>query len=309
MKRALIATVFNEADSLSRWWDALMRQTVLPDEIVLVDGGSTDGTWENLRTLAGQSRVPVRLQQQRCNIAQGRNLAIKLTDAEIIAATDAGSYPDQNWFGEITRPLVENKKLDVVGGYSENLFENEFQKFVAQFEDPPARPARPAEIYPSSRNVAFRRQAWADVGGYPEWLTLTAEDALFSSELHLIGKHFFFNPKAIVRWPTRDTAETYFKMYHSYGYGAAEARLFTANYLRRCLVMLFPPLLLLSRHRFRHLKFRHQKTTASAMGWLAGRSRGHRAPANWRRVNGIFLSPEAQKHLPPKNAGPTPAVE
>jgi GT2 family glycosyltransferase len=303
MKRALIATLFNEVDNVSRWWEALMRQTVLPDEIAIVDGGSTDGNWEKLQALARQAPVPVKLKQQRCNIAGGRNLAIRMTDAEIIAANDAGSFPDKDWFGEITRPLVENPTLDVVGGRSENLYENVFQKFAGQFEAAPAKPASSAEIYPSSRNVAFRRQAWTEVGGYPEWLTLTAEDALFNFGLHKLGKQFFFNPAAIVHWPVRGTARAYFKMYYNYGYGAAEARLYGTNYLRHWLITVFPPLLLLSRHRFGHLKFRYQKNAASALGWLAGRIKGHHAPENWQAVDGVILSPEALAHLPPK-AGP-----
>ena len=222
-KRALIATVFNEADNLSRWWQSLMRQTSLPDEIVIVDGGSPDGTWVQLQELAAHSRVPVKLDQRRCNIAEGRNRAIQLTDAEIIAATDAGCLAEPAWFEEIIRPLLADPSLDVVGGHSENLFENEFQKFLERFEGQPP-PARPEEVYPSSRNVAFRRQAWMDVGGYPEWLTLTAEDALFNFALHKIGRRFVHNPSAIVRWPVRETAAEYFKMLYSYGYGAAEAQ-------------------------------------------------------------------------------------
>ena len=299
MKTALIATLFNEGDNVSRWWNSLQQQTALPDEIAIVDGGSTDGTWEKLQALARQSPVPVKLKQQHCNIAGGRNLAIEMTDAEIIAANDAGSFPDRHWFGEITRPLLENEKLDVVGGYSENLFENEFQKHLEQFEGQPAQPASSEEVYPSARNVAFRRQVWAEIGGYPEWLTLTGEDALFNFQLHRLGKQFFFNPAAVVRWPVRDTARAYFKMYYRYGYGAAEARLFGKNYLRHWLITVCPLLLLLSRHRFHHLKFRYQKNAASAFGWLAGRLQGHHAPENWRMIDEILLSPEAQLNLRP----------
>jgi len=301
MRRALIATLFNEVENVVRWWDCLLRQTDLPDEIVIVDGGSTDGTWEKLQALAKQSPVPVRLHQQRCNIAEGRNLAIRLTDAEIIAANDAGSFPAANWFNEITRPLLENQQLDVVGGFSENLFENEFQKFVEQFEGQPDQPTKAENVYPSSRNVAFRRQVWVEVGGYPEWLTLTGEDALFNFELHKLGKQFFFNPVAIVRWPVRATPRAYFKMYYSYGYGAAEARLYPGNFIHHWLVTLIPPLLLLSRHRFKHLKFRYQKNAASALGWLAGRLKGKRAPDDWQAVGGILLSPQARANLPPRS--------
>ena len=294
MKRALIATLFNEADNVSRWWDCLMHQTVLPDEIALVDGGSTDGTWEKLQELARKSPMPVRLGRERCNIARGRNLAIQLTDAEIIAASDAGSFPQKNWFAEITRPLLADSKIDVVGGHNVTLFENTFQKSVEPLEEPAVEPVSSQQVYPSSRNTAFRRQAWLDVGGYPEWLTLTAEDALFNYELHLAGKKFAYNRGAVVHWPMRESATAYLKMLGSYGYGAAEAGLYGPNYRRRLATVIFPPLLLLSRHRFNYFGFRWRKNAASSRGWLTGLFKGHRAPKNWQRVDGVFLSPEAQ---------------
>jgi glycosyltransferase involved in cell wall biosynthesis len=298
MKRALIATLFNEADNVSRWWGCLMRQTVLPDEIVIVDGSSKDGTWEKLQELARQSPMPVKLEQRRCNIAAGRNRAIQLTDADIIAATDAGSFPENNWFDEITRPLMERAELDVVAGRSVALFENDFQKFLAQIEDQPAEPRTEEEIYPSSRNVAFRRQTWSDVGGYPEWLTLTAEDSLFNFQIHTVGKRFFNNPKAEVCWPVRDTARGYFKMLYGYGYGAAEARLYAPYYWRRTLIAFCPPSILFSRRwGCRHFVFRYQKNLASARGWLAGRLTGHRPPPEWQRHKGVLLSPQAQTYL------------
>jgi glycosyltransferase involved in cell wall biosynthesis len=295
MKRALIATLFNEANTVAAWWDSLVRQSVLPDEISIVDGGSTDGTWEKLQELARHSPVPVKLQQQRCNIAEGRNRAIEATDAEIIAATDAGSFPESDWFGEITRPLLENAELDVIGGRSVPLVENDFQRGLLDWDGPEPEPSAPDKVYPSSRNIAFRRSAWAAVGGYPEWLTLTAEDALFNFQLHAIEKKFTYRRSAIVHWPARENAPAYFKMLYHYGFGAAEARLYAPYYYRRLVITLFPPLLLLSHHRFQHLKFRYQKNAASALGWLKGHFNGHRPPADWRRVKGILLSPQAQQ--------------
>ena len=298
MKRGLISTLYNEADNVARWWDSILKQTVLPDEIAIVDGGSTDGTWEKLQALARRSPVPVRLQQQRCNIATGRNLAIALTDAEIIAANDAGSFPDVNWFGEITGPLLADKKVDVVAGHSVHLYENEFQKFLEQFEGQAAAQCSSDDIDPSSRNVAFRRQTWTDVGGYPEWLTLTGEDALFNFELHKIGKQFFYNPRAVVSWPLRADAAGYFKMLRGYGYGAAEAQLYASYFWRRTFIAFFPPSVLLSsRWRWRHAAFRYQKNLASARGWLAGLWGGHRPPPDWCRIDGVLLSPQAQNCL------------
>jgi glycosyltransferase involved in cell wall biosynthesis len=297
MKRALIATLFNEANNIAKWWGCIGSQTVLPDELVIVDGGSTDGTWEKLSELARQSPVPVKLEQRRCNIAAGRNRAIQLTDAEIIAASDAGSFPETNWFSEITQPLMEQAALDVVGGRSVPLVENDFQRKLLALDGPEPEPQTPADVYPSSRNIAFRRPAWAAVGGYPEWLTLTAEDALFNFQLHAVGMKFFYHPAAIVRWPVRENAPAYFKMLYHYGYGAAEARLYAPYFRQRLLITLFPPLLLGSRHRFNHLGFRYRKNAASTRGWLAGWLRGRRPPAEWRRHNRVWLSPQAQGYL------------
>ena len=276
-----------------------MRQSVSPDETIIVDGGSTDGTWEILLKLrdAAAQRIPVRLERRKCNIAGGRNTAIRLTDAHLIASSDAGSFPERNWLEEITRPLLADEKLDVVGGCSVPIIKNAFQEFLQQYDPEPPGSTVPSEIYPSSRNIAFRRRAWADVGGYPEWLTLTAEDALFNFELHKIGKKFAYNPGARVRWPARKNAEAYYKMLYNYGYGAAEARLYAPYFLRRTTIAVFPPLLLLSRHRFRQLKFRYRKNLASATGWLAGWLKGHRPPPDWKRVEGVLLSPESQKHF------------
>lgn len=300
MKVALIATVFNEEDNLPRWWKCLQAQTVLPDEIAIVDGGSKDRTWETLQELARQSRVPVKLEQRRCNIAGGRNRAIELTDAGIIAATDAGSFPEPDWFAEITRPLREDATLDVTGGLNMSNDVTPFQSFLAELEPRVETGVSSDGIHPSSRNTAFRRSAWADVGGYPEWLTLAGEDALFTHELQTIGRKFFYNPKAVVHWSVRETADAYFKLLYRNAYGAAEAQLYGPYFRRRGLIALLPPVLLLSRHRFRHLRFRYLKNFSSARGWLAGKLHGHRPPPGWTRHEGILLSPAAQNFLAQK---------
>ncbi len=297
MKVALIATVFNEEGNLPRWWQCLQEQTVRPDEIAIVDGGSKDRTWEVLQELARQSSVPVKLEQRRCNIAGGRNRAIQLTDADIVAVSDAGSFPEKEWFAEITRPLIEDEKLDVTGGLNIANDVTPFQKFLAQLEPRTDTGVSSNGIHPSSRNTAFRRRAWTDVGGYPEWLTLAGEDALFTHELHQIGRKFFYNPKAIVHWSVRETAEAYFKLHYRNAYGAAEAKLFWPYFRQRLIISLCPPLLLLSRHRFHHLKYRYLKNFSSAHGWVAGKISGHRPPPGWRRVAGILLSPEAANQL------------
>ena len=214
--------------------------------------------------------IPVRLERRQCNIAAGRNTAIRLTSADIIAVNDAGSSPDPRWFQEITRPLLVDEQLEVVGGRCVRIVTNPFQEMLLRFDPDPPAPTVPDEIYPSSRNVAFRRQAWAEAGGYPEWLTLTAEDALFNFTLHKIGKRFAYNPAALVPWPVPEECggvlqnALWLRLWR--GRGAALRALFCAA--RQLTVFL--PLMLLSRNRFKQLEFRYLKNLGQRLR-LAGR--------------------------------------
>ena len=42
---SIVATVLNEGASLRIWLDGLERQSRVPDEVVIVDGGAIDGKY------------------------------------------------------------------------------------------------------------------------------------------------------------------------------------------------------------------------------------------------------------------------
>ncbi|MEM7457376.1 MAG: glycosyltransferase, partial [Planctomycetota bacterium] len=62
----------------------MKNQTRLPDEIVIVDGGSKDGTWEFLKSYTFDNDIQlVAIQDAGCNVARGRNIAIVNATNEI----------------------------------------------------------------------------------------------------------------------------------------------------------------------------------------------------------------------------------
>jgi glycosyltransferase involved in cell wall biosynthesis len=114
MKTALIATVFNEARSIDHWLDSLTAQTRLPDEIIIVDGGSTDGTPLRISEFFSKNerfRGKGKLIQRKCNIAQGRNIAITAASSEVLVCTDAGSILDPAWFEAMAEPFERGADL------------------------------------------------------------------------------------------------------------------------------------------------------------------------------------------------------
>ena len=295
MTVALISTVYNEEASLTRWIEALKAQTAPPDEFVIVDGGSTDRTASRLREGFEAGNFPgPRVIVQRCNIAQGRNLAIRNTNAEIIVSIDAGSVPDKRWLEEIVKPFREFQDVGAVGGWCPAVVGNAFQKKLERYCDTPRDAiAVGGDCSPSSRNVAFRRTAWEAVGGYPEWLTLTGEDWLFNASLHFIGARFFYQPSAMVTWEARPDLASYLKMMRSYGYGCGELRIGAYQYSCWLATTLIPPLILFSRNPAADIPLRYLRNASSAFGWIAGRFAGRKPPKNWKRIKGVWISPEA----------------
>ena len=264
-----------------------------PDEFVIVDGGSKDDTVNLLKQgfeMTGFTKP--RIIVQRCNIAEGRNLAIRNTASDIIVSLDAGSVPEKEWLAEIVKPFRENQDVGVVGGWCSCIAGNAFQKTLERYVTPIESTLAGGDCRPSSRNVAFRRKAWESVGGYPEWLTLTAEDALFNANLRFAGIRFFHQPSAVVRWEARPDLAGYLKMMWSYGYGSGEMRQDTRQYLRRLATTLIPPLILFSRNPVSDIPLRYLRNASTALGWINGKIWGHKPPTDWKQINGVWLSPQ-----------------
>jgi len=291
-KLALISTVYNEGASIENWIDALRKQTVQPDEFVIVDGGSTDETVLRLKQgFAKEGFAMPRIIVQRCNIAQGRNLAIKNTSHDIIVSLDAGSIPEPQWLEEIAIPFRDHPDVGMVGGKCRIVHVNEFQKKFERFVD--LREPVGTDCAFSSKNVAFTRKAWAAVGGYPEWLTLTAEDALYNANLRFAGIRSYYQPTAVVDWEMRPDLRSYLKMLWNYGYGSAEMGQGTSGHLKYLMTTLCPPLILLSRNPISYAPLRYLRNAASALGWVEGKLRGRKPPKDWKRIDGVWMSPEA----------------
>ena len=72
-KVTLVATVKDAAGEVGEFLASVAAQTRPPDEVVICDGGSTDGTVDALRAADGV----VLLEETGANIARGRNLAIR----------------------------------------------------------------------------------------------------------------------------------------------------------------------------------------------------------------------------------------
>lgn len=274
---SLVCTVYNEGESIREFLQSVISMSRYPEELIIVDGGSTDSTVEKINSIAkNNSSLNIKLIQSetRINIARGRNIAISSAQHEIIAAIDAGCILDQEWLKNIVSPLIENEEVDVVGGWSEAIAETEFGKKVVDIESSSIDNENPDTFLPSSRSIAFRKKCWASVNGYPEWLTLSAEDTLYDLELRKAGFKFYFQPSAVARWKVRPNMRSLVWIRYSWGRGEGEARIYTLKYLARCATLLCPLFFFFTKKRFKYFGIRYLLYVSLITGWIVGLYRG-----------------------------------
>jgi glycosyltransferase involved in cell wall biosynthesis len=232
MRVSVILTVFNEGASIGRLLDSLKSQTRTPDEIVVVDGGSTDQTVETLRTEAKNGSLSLRvLVEPGANISRGRNLAIQAAANELIASTDAGVQLSEEWLAEICAPL-DAGQCQVVSGVFVPEVHTVFEIAMGATVLPTLAEINPERFLPSSRSVAFTRSAWQTVGGYPEWLDY-CEDLIFDIRLRQRFAPFGFAPEAVAHFRPRGDLRSFFKQYYRYARGDGKANLFWKRHLIR----------------------------------------------------------------------------
>jgi len=227
---SVIVTVLNEGESIRRLLDSLVEQSLQPDEVVVVDGGSRDQTVAILNEYA--SRLPLRvLVEPGANISRGRNVAITAARGDIIAITDAGVTLDREWLERITRPLLEDPAVDVVSGFFVADAATLFEAAMGATVLPLASEIDPESFLPSSRSIALRRAAWAEAGGYPEWLDY-CEDLIFDFRLKAIAR-FALRRDAVVYFRPRGSLRAFFKQYYLYARGDGKADLWRKRHLIR----------------------------------------------------------------------------
>jgi glycosyltransferase involved in cell wall biosynthesis len=237
--------VLDEAGTLDALLDSVARQRVPPDEVVIVDGGSTDSTVEMLH--AWCSRLPLRvIESPGANISRGRNQAIAATTAEVIAVTDAGVRLDEQWLAELRQTLISG--VDVVSGFFRADPQTTYERALGATTLPEIADIDSETFLPSSRSVLFRRSAWERAGGYPEWLDY-CEDLVFDLALRRTGCRFAFAPTAVAHFRPRTSPRAFFRQYYLYARGDGKADLWRVRHLIRYLTYLIASSLLLKRSR------------------------------------------------------------
>jgi len=225
-KVTLVATVKDAAGEIGEFLASVAAQARPPDEIVICDGGSIDGTVDVLRAADG---VTV-LEETGANIARGRNLAIRAATHDLIAVSDADCVLDPGWLEALLGAL--GRGADVAMGTCEPLTRSLFQDLAAAIAVPDRSELREERFMPSARSVAFRRPVFEAAGGYPEWLDI-GEDMFVNHRWRSSGVRMELVPEAVTLWRARDDLRGHWRQYRRYAEGDALAGMYPKRHLLR----------------------------------------------------------------------------
>jgi glycosyltransferase involved in cell wall biosynthesis len=226
MRVSLVVPVRDEAASVDELLAGVAAQTLRPDEIVFVDGGSRDDTVARLRAACADDGSIRVVEAGDATPGRGRNVGIAAARHDWLALTDAGTRPEPEWLARLVEVARRDPAASVVYGNFEPFADSFFERCAALAYVPPKQ-ERAGELIraPSIASALLKREAWQRVGGFPD--LRAAEDLMFMSSVERAGFKIAWSPRATVWWRLRPTlADTYakFTLYSRHNVRAGLAR-------------------------------------------------------------------------------------
>ena len=203
---SVVVTELNEIQDIGRVVSSLLAQEPAAAEVIVVDGGSSDGTWEWLEEAQKRDSRLVAIRDETCSlkfsagpVSRGRNVAIKAAKSEVIACADAGCTYAPDWLKNLTAPLVAGTAEYALGGSCIDADGSSVWDVAAAPFFSIKLGANEATKSCTARSMAFTKELWERAGGFPENV-LVGEDTLFDLEARRATEPAFIaNAKAFYR--------------------------------------------------------------------------------------------------------------
>ena len=192
MKTSIIIPTYNEEKNIKKLIDSIITQTHKINEVIIVDGGSTDKTIEIIKDY---SKIKLYI-KPNYNIAKARNYGIKKSTGEIIFTADSSTKLHKDYIKTMLNGF--DAETDIVFGRWKIVPTNKVEKFLVS-RTPDWNNINTEDYIPSNRHVAMKKSVWKKVGGWPEHLR-RADDNFFHLKAHSLGLKYKYLKKALVNW-------------------------------------------------------------------------------------------------------------
>jgi len=177
-RAAVVIPCFNQAHYLGEAIESALSQTLPPSEVVVIDDGSEDNSYE----VAGRYDEVQRTRQQNSGVAAARNVGWKRTSAEYLVFLDADDrlVPEALELG--IEALQRRPQVAFVAGFSRDIGGDGHAKGGSRqplvSQDHYLRLLEDCFIW-SGSSIVYRRSALEAVGGFDESLDAADDYELY----------------------------------------------------------------------------------------------------------------------------------
>jgi glycosyltransferase involved in cell wall biosynthesis len=210
-KASVIIPAYNASNTIQHCLRALEKQTAKPNEILVVNDGSTDNTAEIVGKFKKAKIINLK---KNTGPAKARNFGAKEAKNEIIIFLDSDCIPVSNWLEEMLIPFTDKQVVGVQGAYKtrQRSLVAQFEQLDIEYRYEKMKKSKKLD-WIGSYSAAYDRKTFLKEKGFDETFTkASGEDADFSYHLSEKGKKLFFNPKAIVYHTHPETMAHYLKV-------------------------------------------------------------------------------------------------
>nr|MCR5186720.1 glycosyltransferase [Clostridia bacterium] len=238
---SIVTTVYNDELFVESFLDNILRQSYLPSEIVICDGGSQDGTIDVIEHYKEKSVVPIILiSGSRLNIAQGFNEAIKHSNYDLIGIVATGNVYEDDFFEKLICGMNETNsdvEYSPIRGLNQNSFSQKYNNTLVGGNDGIVVPMA------SNHGSLIKKRVVEDVGYFYEGYHYAGEDSEFYIRVLQHGYTMNCKKDAILYWKTPCSLKEYFKQIKVYSISTLQG--YSNLYLFRTWIESVYPFLLL----------------------------------------------------------------
>ncbi len=220
---SVIIPVYNCSRTIAGCLDSLSVQDHSSYEVIVVDDGSTDGTYKICESYPDVRVISVK----NGGPSKARNIGVKMAQGEIVAFTDGDCIADRQWLKELEKAFIHSEVAGAGGNQKSPHDETDFGKLVqvifealgiVTYYIQAANRMGETEHNPSC-NSAYRKRALEEAGGFDETLW-PGEDVDLDFKIRQRGYKLIYNPEALVRHYRPGTYGGFARMMRRYGASA-----------------------------------------------------------------------------------------
>ncbi len=222
MELSIICPTLNEREYIDQVVEDLCVKDGVNKEVLIVDGGSTDGTRERVGELL-QSYPMLRLiDNPRRTSTAAFNIGVAASNADYVAFVGAHARYSSNYFSYgISR--LKSGECDVVGGILRQEGKNQTGRAIAAVMSSSAgvgntafRTSRQEQFVDSVAFAIYHRRVLNSVGPMDETLPVNQDDE-FHYRIHQRGFRLLMTDKTFAVYFVRSSYRSLFKQYFRYG--------------------------------------------------------------------------------------------